>query len=575
MRKCSYLLVVLSVVLWLVCGMSSFAASPSNEDGLTWTIKDGLLTVVGYGDFESTAISMEGIGNGTQATFLAPKWCEQREKITSAEINIKDITNVESMFLGCSNLKTIKIESFNTKDVISMRNMFAGCSSLETIKVNSLNTKNVIDMSNMFAHCESLTNLDLSSIYLGTNMNVTDMLTGCIGLTSLTIPKGAGTAIMLPEIDGYVWVDTEEAVKTETDTDLIIPMTYTCKKKQKEVEQIVLSKSLLELETGKSEDLTATILPAEAESIITWTTSNKNVVTVVNGRVSAVGAGTAVVTAGAISNHKSAECIVVVTDPVVEEPKEPNGPEEPGIVPFVKLNVTKLPLQKGKTTSVLKIKDKVPENDVVDRWTSSDKKIATIDSKGKIKGIAVGKAVITVTMKSGATASCEVMVQKSKVVTKKLLLNYKKLTMLKGRKEQLVATRNPISATEKITWSSSNKSIATVDKKGKVTVKKAGRVKITAKASNGKKISCTITVKDPTVIFKKKSGAVKVGKTLQITFNSKYLKGDAVKSYKTSSKKVAKVDKNGKIKGVKKGTAKITVTTRKGAKAVFKVTVKK
>ena len=61
------------------------------------------------------------------------------------------------------------------------------------------------------------------------------------------------------------------------------------------------------------------------------------------------------------------------------------------------------------------------------------------------------------------------------------------MTLLKGKSETLAVIRNPISATEKITWTSSNKKVATVSSKGKVTAKKAGTATITAKTSNGKK----------------------------------------------------------------------------------------
>lgn len=90
-------------------------------------------------------------------------------------------------------------------------------------------------------------------------------------------------------------------------------------------------------------------------------------------------------------------------------------------------------------------------------------------------------------MKSGAKATCSVKVQKGKVVTKKLTLSSKKLALQKGKKATLTVTRNPITATEKLTWTSSNKKVATVDKNGKVTAKKAGKATITVKSANGKR----------------------------------------------------------------------------------------
>lgn len=161
----------------------------------------------------------------------------------------------------------------------------------------------------------------------------------------------------------------------------------------------------------------------------------------------------------------------------------------------VKLNAMKIPLQVGKSTKALKITSKTPSNDKVSKWTTSNKKIATVDKKGKITGKKKGTATITVIMKSGAKAKCKVTVQKGKVVTKKLKLSKSKYTLKKGKSLSLIVSRNPITATEKLTWSTSNKKVATVDKKGKVKAKKKGKATITVKSANGKKAKCTITVK--------------------------------------------------------------------------------
>ncbi len=163
--------------------------------------------------------------------------------------------------------------------------------------------------------------------------------------------------------------------------------------------------------------------------------------------------------------------------------------------PYVKLNVSTITLQVKKSTSVVKIKSKYPTNDTVRSYKSSNTKVATVDKKGKVTAKKTGKATITVTMKSGAKAKYTVKVQKGKVTTKSLKLNKSKCTLKKGKTFTIKVTRNPITATEKITYSSSNKKIATVDKKGKITAKKKGKATITVKTSNGKKATCKVTVK--------------------------------------------------------------------------------
>lgn len=163
--------------------------------------------------------------------------------------------------------------------------------------------------------------------------------------------------------------------------------------------------------------------------------------------------------------------------------------------PYVKLNASSIKLQVKKSTSAVKVKSRYPANDTVKSYKSSNTKVATVDKKGKVTAKKKGKATITVTMKSGAKAKYTVNVQKGKVTTKSIKLNKSSCTLKKGKTLTLKVTRNPITATEKITYSSSKKKVATVNSKGKITAKKKGKATITVKTSNGKKATCKITVK--------------------------------------------------------------------------------
>lgn len=316
---------------------------------------------------------------------------------------------------------------------------------------------------------------------------------------------------------------------------------------------VTLNKKSATVVKGKTLQLKATVAPANASSTsVTWKSSKTSVATVSNsGKVTAKAAGTATITATTV-NGKKATCKVTVA--------------------AVTLNAKSIPLQVGKSTTAVKVATKSPSNDKVKSYKSSNTKIATVNSKGKVTAKKVGKATITVTMKSGATAKYTVNVQKGKVVTKSLKLDAKSKTLLKGKKATLKVTRNPISATEKITWSSSNKKVVTVDKNGKITAKKAGTATITAKASNGKKATCKVTV--PGVTLKATKATIKVGKTTTIKVKSTVVKKDKVKSYKVANSKIAKVDSKGKVTGLKKGKTSVTVTMKSGATAKFTVTVK-
>ena len=150
-----------------------------------------------------------------------------------------------------------------------------------------------------------------------------------------------------------------------------------------------------------------------------------------------------------------------------------------------------------------------------------------------------------------------------------ITLNKKTATIYKGKTTTLKATVTGANAA-KVTFTSSNTKVATVNKTtGKVTAKAKGTAVITAKCGDVK-VTCKVTVKNPTLTLSKTSASVKVGKTTKIT--AKATPSGKV-TYKSSNKKVATVSSNGTVKGIKKGTAKITVTCN-GVSKTVKVTVK-
>ena len=243
------------------------------------------------------------------------------------------------------------------------------------------------------------------------------------------------------------------------------------------VEQTVvkLSKTKAVVVKGKTIQLKATVTPKQS---IKWSSENKKIATVnKNGKVTGKKGGTTKIIATAKDGTKATCKVTVAT---------------------VKLNASSMPLQVGTSTKALKVASKTVKKDKVKAWKSSDSSIASVSKSGKVTAKKTGKATLTVTMKSGAKATCKVTVQNEKVTTKKLTLSKKKATLTVKQSVKLGVKRNPISAKEKITWSSSNKKVATVSKSGKVTAKRAGKATITAKTSNGKKATCKITVKKAT-----------------------------------------------------------------------------
>lgn len=202
-------------------------------------------------------------------------------------------------------------------------------------------------------------------------------------------------------------------------------------------------------------------------------------------------------------------------------------------------------------------------------WTSSDKNIAVVSSKGNVVGRKAGTAIITATAK-GKSYSCRITVKTKIIKVKKLKLNKNKVTLALNNTYQLKIGVLPGNATnQKVTWKSSNSKIAAVSQDGLVTAKKKGSVKITATAVDGskKKVTCKVTVKDVKIKTLSVTARqnMKIGEVLQLKKNVQPSGANNLFSWKSSNSRVAAVDANGKVTAISAGTAKITVYAKDGS----------
>lgn len=181
----------------------------------------------------------------------------------------------------------------------------------------------------------------------------------------------------------------------------------------------------------------------------------------------------------------------------------------PNTASAAKVKVTKVTATapSGKTAEVAKGKKvkisttvKATPNKAANKkvtYKSANTKVATVSSKGAIKGIKAGSTKITVTSTKNAKKKATVKVKvMSKAVTK-VSLNATKATLAIGGKKTLKAAISPSkNASKKVVWSTSNKKVATVTSKGVVKGVKGGTATITAKAADGsgKKATCKVTV---------------------------------------------------------------------------------
>ncbi len=250
----------------------------------------------------------------------------------------------------------------------------------------------------------------------------------------------------------------------------------------------------------------------------------------------------------------------------------------------ISLNRTSVSIKAGATS---KLTATIAPSDATDKsvsWSSGNQSIATVNGNGVVTGKKAGTAVITATANTGkVTAACTVTVTAapSVVAVKSVTANMASKVLKKGKKVTLKATVLPSNATNKrVTWKSSKPKVASVNSKGVVTAKKNGTATITASAG-GKKATIKIYVGSAIAVskvaFSKTKATVKVKKsiTLKATVRPAKAKYKGV-TFTSSNAKVAKVNKNGKVTGVKAGKATITVTTKEGGKkARCIVTVKK
>jgi uncharacterized protein YjdB len=246
---------------------------------------------------------------------------------------------------------------------------------------------------------------------------------------------------------------------------------------------VSLNKTTMVIDTGSTETLSVSFEPSNATNQnVSWSSSNEDIATVsMNGTVTGLAEGSAVITASTEDGNKTAACSVSVITPVA--------------VTGVSLNKDALELNIGTSETLSANISPANATNQNITWSSSDASVATVSESGLVSGITAGEAVITVTTEDGSfSAICAVSV--TAVAVTGVTLNKSSTSITIGAFETLTATIAPFNATNRnVSWSSSNSSVASVSSSGVVYGASAGSATITVTTVDGNKTAtCSVTV---------------------------------------------------------------------------------
>lgn len=295
-------------------------------------------------------------------------------------------------------------------------------------------------------------------------------------VTVASVVNGKVTALKAGST--IVTVTTEDGGRTAS-------CRVTVKSKVVNVESVSLNKSSVAIIAGESVTLVVTVSPSNATNKnVSWHSSDESVATVSNGRVTALKAGSAVITVTAEDGGKTAICQVSVKPKIVN-------------VQSVSLNKSSITLTEGESTTLTAVVSPSNATNKNVRWSSSDASVASVVN-GKVTALKAGSSTIKVTTEDGGlTASCQVVVKSKEIRVKSVSLNRETLALEPWERATLTATVSPSNATNKnVWWSSSDATIVSVDN-GRLYARKLGRTTITVTTEDGRhKASCQVVVEN-------------------------------------------------------------------------------
>ncbi|MCR5431616.1 MAG: Ig-like domain-containing protein [Lachnospiraceae bacterium] len=322
------------------------------------------------------------------------------------------------------------------------------------------------------------------------------------------------------------------------------------------VSGITLKSSTDYVMIGENLTISADVTPKLSKSTLTWTCSDESIASVaeksdLSMTITGVKEGTIVVTALNKDNGIVASKVIKVVDKLASLTLSEHEVTLPQSQKFYQLYAVCTPA--------------LPENQKLE-WKSSNKKVITVDSNGKVTLVKPGTAVVTVVSENGLTDQCTFEVTQG--VTD-ITLDTTDITLYVGEKTRITYTIKPDNATNlKLKWNVLDSKVCSVDSSGYVTGKNAGTTVVTVESTDGTGIFKMITVhvlqSASSIKLDIVSITMNVGEhyLLEVALNP--VTSSDLLTFESTNTKVATVSKTGKITAKAKGNCVVFVRTSGG-----------
>lgn len=352
------------------------------------------------------------------------------------------------------------------------------------------------------------------------------------------------------------------------------------------VSKIFLNEKRISLAVGYTHSLTYQITPKNAtENDLIFTSSDSSVATVnQSGVIQGLKEGNAIITVSSsnglakdttyVSVYKKGASTVVDGEPI----KTDNYPKSLTVSP------QSLNLKLGGSSQL--IASVLPEksNNQIS-WSSTNSRVATVDSNGLVSAVGMGSATIIARTINDITYNVNVLVGNYSKELRSILVTTNYISLSVSNSKQLAVAFTPADASNKnVFWTSSNPSVATVDKYGVVKAISPGSTIIKATSEDGgytdtatiEVVNYDNIIEEKSIAFDSSSYTVGIGSTKSlipiITPSNATFKSVC---FESSNPSIATVDENGVVRGLKEGTVSITATTnRNRLKATTTIIVK-